>query len=295
MKCIAFTIALTTLAVVLASCGKSGDAGGSEKKSIKVAGSSATIQFGMALAGKFEEKTGVGVSVIDGGIGAGINELKEGLIDVSISGRLMRADEKEGVTARRGKAASEFAIGYDVLGICVNPANPIGEISIEQLREIYKADGSITKWEQLGTGGLTGAIELFGRDNKSDVYEFFETTVLGKDNKGNDNRFRATVAVESSSRVIADNVAGRKGSIAYDGVVFNDPQKVKWLAISRKTGGPAVLPEIDEIHADNYPLARYLYLHTVGEPSGVIKEFVDFVLSPDGQALLTAAGYVSIN
>jgi phosphate transport system substrate-binding protein len=117
--------------------------------------------------------------------------------------------------------------------------------------------------------------------------------VLGKNAAGDKNKFRTTVAPQSSSQAIIDNLANIKASIGYDGMAFSS-SKVKQVAVSKKTGEPAVMPGVDDARSGKYPLARPLYLYTVGEPEGAVKGFIDFALSPEGQKLLSEVGYVSL-
>ena len=286
MKRIAFLSLLTATAASLSSCG----GGGGDKKSIKVSGSNTMAQVATAWAENF---TDAQVTVAGGGSGIGINELTEGRIDVCTSSRPMKAEEKAKVKEKQGKEPVEFIVGYDALAVFVNPANPVPQISMEQLKDIYIADGAITTWEQVAPGGLTGNIEALGRENTSGTYEFIHDVVLGKDKDGNKNKFRTTVAAQSSSQAIIDNLANMKNSIGYDGMAFKT-DKVKWVPVSKKTGEPAVMPGVDDARSGKYPLARKLYLYTIGEPTGAVKGFIDFALSAEGQALLSKTGYVSL-
>ena len=288
MKRTVFLSLLTAAAAAtgLSSCG-GGDSG--SKKTIKVSGSNTMAQVATAWAEGF---TDAQVTVAGGGSGIGINELTEGRIEVCTSSRPMKPEEKAKLKEKQGKDPMEFVVGYDALAVFVNPANPLTQISMEQLKEIYLADGAITTWEQVGPGGLTGNIEVLGRENTSGTYEFIHDVVLGKDKDGNKNKFRTTVAAQSSSQSIVDNLANMKGAIGYDGMSFGE--KLKKLAVSKKTGEPAVMPGADDARSGKYPLARKLYLYTIGEPTGAVKGFIDFALSAEGQALLAKTGYVSL-
>src|SRR5688572_13900484 len=284
MKRIVLTAALAILAAGFYSCKKD------DKGAIKVSGSNTMAQVGTAWAENF---TGGKVSVAGGGSGIGITELTEGRIDVCTSSRPMKDAEKQKLKEKQGKDPVEFVVGYDALAIFVHPENPIKEISMEQLKEIYVEGGSITTWEQVSPVGLTGKIEALGRENTSGTYEFIHDEVLGKNAAGEKNRFRTTVAPQSSSQAIIDNLSSIKNAIGYDGMAFKT-DKVKWIAVSKKTGEPAVMPGVDDARSGKYPLARKLYLYTVGEPEGVVKAFIDFALSEEGQKLLSETGYVSL-
>ncbi len=279
---------LAAFAVGLTSCGSKDNSKASA--SIKVSGSNTMAQVSTAWAENF---AGAKVSVGGGGSGIGIGELTEGRIDICTSSRPMKPDEKAKIKEKQGKEPVEFVVGYDALAIFVNPGNPINEISVEQLKEIYREGGSITTWEQVGPGGLTGEISVLGRENTSGTYEFIHDGVVGKNAAGEKEKFRGNISAQSSSQSIIDNLATVKSALGYDGMAFKN-DKVKWLAVSKKTGEPAVLPDVNDARSGKYPLARKLYLYTVGEPTGATKEFIDFALSEAGQKLLAGTGYVSL-
>jgi phosphate transport system substrate-binding protein len=289
-KIFAFPL-MAALAFGITSCGSKDSAKSPASATLKVSGSNTMAQVGTAWAEAF---TGAKVSVAGGGSGIGIGELTEGRIDICTSSRLMKPEERAKLKEKQGgKEAVEFVVGYDALAVFVNPANPIKEISMEQLKEIYWEGGSSTTWEQVAPGGLTGPIAVLGRENTSGTYEYFEEAVVGKDAAGKKQKFRGNISSQSSSQSIIDNLATVKSAIGYDGMAFKN-DKVNWLPVSKKTGEPAVLPGVDDARSGKYPLARKLYLYTIGEPTGAIKEFIDFALSEAGQKLLAQTGYVSL-
>ena len=274
---------MAALAFGFTSCGNKD--GAKATASIKVSGSNTMAQVGTAWAEAF---TSAKVSVAGGGSGIGIGELTEGRIDICTSSRPMKDEEKSKIKEKHGKDPVQFVVGYDALAVFVNPANPLKEISMDQLKDIYWAGGSTTTWEQVGPGGLTGPITVLGRENTSGTYEFIHDAVVGKNEK-----FRGNISSQSSSQSIIDNLATVKSAIGYDGMAFKT-DKVNWLAVSKKTGEPAVMPAADDARNGNYPLARKLYLYTIGEPTGATKEFIEFALSEAGQKLLAETGYVSL-
>lgn len=280
---------MAALAFGFTSCG-SKEGAKATTSSIKVSGSNTMAQVGTAWAENF---AGAKVSVAGGGSGIGIGELTEGRIDICTSSRPMKSEEKAKIKEKQGKEPVEFVVGYDALAIFVNPGNPLNEISVDQLKEIYWEGGNITNWEQVGPGGLTGPITVLGRENTSGTYEFIHDAVVGKSATGEKQKFRGNISAQSSSQSIIDNLATVKSSLGYDGMAFKN-DKVKWLAVSKKTGEPAVLPDANDARSGKYPLARKLYLYTVGEPTGATKEFIDFALSEAGQKLLAQTGYVSL-
>ncbi len=279
---------LAAFAVGLSSCGNKNGAG--SLPSLKISGSNTMAQVSTAWAEAFPKAK---VSVGGGGSGIGISELTEGRIDICASSRPMKPEEKAKVKEKMGKEPVEFVVGYDALAIFVHPQNPIKEISIEQLTEIYGEDGTLTKWEDVSPGGLTGPMTILGRENTSGTYEYFHDAIVGKNEAGESRKFRGNISTQSSSQSIIDNLATVKSAIGYDGMAFKN-DKVNWLAISKKTGEPAVLPNADDARSGKYPIARKLYLYTIGEPAGATKEFIDFALSDAGQKLLAGTGYVSL-
>lgn len=279
---------MAALAFGVTSCG-SKDAAKSSAN-LKVSGSNTMAQVATAWAEAF---AGANVSVAGGGSGIGIGELTEGRIDICSSSRPMKPEEKAKVKEKQGKDPVEFIVGYDALAVFVNPANPIKEISLEQLKQIYWEGGNATEWEQVAPGGLTGPITVLGRENTSGTFEYFEEAVVGKDAAGKKQKFRGNISSQSSSQAIIDNLATVKSAIGYDGMAFKN-DKVNWLPVSKKTGEPAVMPGVDDARSGKYPLARKLYLYTIGEPTGATKEFIDFALSEAGQKLLAQTGYVSL-
>lgn len=279
---------LAALAFVLPSCGNK--EGANSTATLKVSGSNTMAQVSTAWAEAFP---GGKVSVGGGGSGIGISELTEGRIDICASSRPMKPEEMAKVKEKQGKEPVQFVVGYDALAIFVHPENPIKEMSIDQLTEIYAEGGTITNWEQVAPGGLTGPMTILGRENTSGTYEYFHDAIVGKNDAGESRKFRSNISTQSSSQSIIDNLATVKSAIGYDGMAFKN-DKVNWLAISNKSGDPAVLPNADDARSGKYPIARKLYLYTIGEPAGATKEFIDFALSEEGQKILAGTGYVSL-
>ncbi len=273
-----FFITGTIAAIIgLTSCG-------SKKTEIKLSGSNTMAPIAGAWAEAF---TDAKVSAAGGGSGIGIKELIAGRIQICASSRKMKDTEKAEAKEKQGKEVKEFMVGYDALALFVHPSNPVTQISVEQLKEVYGEGGKITKWDDI-PGSQAGAIMVLGRESTSGTYEYFQETVVGKEGK-----FRNDVAAQSSSQAIIDQLATVKNAIGYDGMAFKN-DKVKWLALSKKTGEPAVLPGIDDARSGKYPLARPLFLYTLGEPEGDVKKFIDFALSDEGQKLLSKSGAVSL-
>ncbi len=292
MKYSLLTLPMLALALGLVSCGKSGS--GTAKVSIRTAGSTTLQPVVAAWSEAYAAvNKGASVSVSAGGSGVGINELIEGRIDVANSSRQMKPEEKEKVKAKHGKDVYEVAVGYDALAIYTHKDNPIKEISIEQLKTIFAKGATATKWDQVAPGGLTDEIRVLGRESNSGTAEYFKEAVCGKGPDGKYIEFREGIAEMNSSQAVIDTLATTKNAIAYDGMAFKT-DKVHWLAVSKKTGEPSVVPGADDARSGKYPLARKLYMYTIGEPTGEVKKFIDWTLSAEGQAILAKTGCVSL-
>jgi phosphate transport system substrate-binding protein len=289
-----FLSILAVSAAALSSCGRSGV----QKVQINAAGSTTLGPVVTMLAEAYRKvDPTVSLTVSLGGSGQGINELKEGRIQIANSSRKMKPEEAEEIKKKLGKEAKEFEVAIDALAVYVHPENPMTEISVDQLKGMYSAEGTVTTWEGVAPGGLTGEIRLLGRESNSGTFEYFGETVNGKfadgPKKGKMKDFRAGIAEMNSSQAVVDTLASTKNAVAYDGMAFKT-DKVKWLAISKKAGEPAVLPSVEDAQSGKYPLSRKLYMYTVGEPTPELKKFIDWVKSPEGQKVVADAHCVPL-
>jgi len=216
------------------------------------------------------------VSVRGGGSGVGIAAIMDSTVDIGMSSR--RIKNSEILNARKkGVSVFETSIAKDGMAIVVHPANPINSISIDQVQKIFT--GEIKNWSSLG--GSDDTIVAMSRDTSSGTYEVFNELVL----RGTKLRTDAIMSV--SNREVAENVKNTKGAIGYVGLAFlSDDLKV--LTVE------GIRPNDDTVGSGAYKLARDLYLYTNGEPSGLAKRFVDFILSSEGQKFVKEVGYTPI-
>src|SRR5688572_18192889 len=144
MKRISLIAVLAVISIGITACNKDGG-----DKSISISGSNTMAEVATAWAEKLHEDTGIRPSVAGGGSSIGIKALEDGHIDICTSSRSMKDSEKATIKKKRGKEVKEFVVGYDALAIFVHPENPLQEISVEQIKQIYLEGGSITTWEQI--------------------------------------------------------------------------------------------------------------------------------------------------
>jgi len=202
----------------------------------------------------------------------------------------MKPDEMEKTKQNTGTEPKEFTVGYDALAVYVNKDNPLEEISIEDLAAIFAEDGTMTKWSQLGIsipGATDDEIVRVSRQSSSGTYEFFREHVLQK------HDFKLGSRDMNGSKEVVELIASTKTAIGYSGMGYAT-EGVKMLRVASAKGQPAVEPSVENTLSKAYPLARSLHLYTLGEPQGAVKDYIDWILSPAGQAILTDNGYVPV-
>jgi phosphate transport system substrate-binding protein len=277
-----------------ASCDKKSGAGGTGKgNTINVDGSDTMVNLSQAWAEAYQKAhPGVDIHVSGGGSGVGINSLIAGKVDMANSSR--QFDEKEIAKFKQnnpGKELKETVVGLDALAIYVHKDNPIEKISVEELAEVYGDGGAITKWAQLGKSNPACAsdeITRVSRQNNSGTYSYFREHVLGKKRD-----YKNGSIDQSGSKDVVALVAKTPCAIGYSGMGYKTDD-VKWLSVSAKKGGAAIAPSADAARDHSYPISRPLFVYTAGEPTGALKEFIDWCKSPEGQKIVRDVGYVSL-
>ena len=293
---------LATLAaatgIMLTSCGKKDGASGSGEKKTIIAnvGSDTMVNLAAAWAdayGKLEPS--VSVEVGGGGSGSGVTALIQDTASIANLSRTFDAKETADFTAKHpGKTPKEYMVGYDAMSIFVHKDSPLNEISIEQLAEIYKDGGKITKWSELGIQGPGGKDEIvrITRHSNSGTVHYFQEAVLGKTN-GKKNEFRLGAVVANGSNDVGKIIGQTVNAIGFSGMAYVTPE-VKVLKVSKKTGEPGVAPSVATTLDKSYPISRPLFMYTAGEPDGVTKKYLDWILSDAGQKIEEENGYIPL-
>jgi len=225
----------------------------------------------------------VTISVAGGGSGVGLAALTQKTTDIADASREIKADELQ--TAKdNGVNPVEWVVGLDGISIVVHPTNPVTELTLEQLEKIY--NGTYTNWNQVG--GSDSTIVTYGRQSTSGTYDYFREHILHNKNFRADNRELA------GNAEIVQSVQGDVNGIGYVGVAYTKQGvDVKILKIKTSATATAYEPSIANIKSGAYPIARKLYIYTDGIPTGVLADYVAFILGPEGQQILEEVGYIS--
>ena len=263
-----------------------------QKSVIRVEGSDTMVNVAQAWAERYHQKfPAIEIHVSGGGSGVGIASLINGVADLANSSREMKAKERQAIEANRGKKPLEFIVGSDALAVYVHKDNPLESISLEELAEIYGDNGTITTWSQLGVllaACESGNIIRVSRQNNSGTYVYFRETVLG-----NQRELKLGSIDQSGSKDVVALVANTPCAIGYSGMGYAT-EKVKMLQIAPKKGAPGIAPTVDNAKSRAYPIARPLLIYTAGEPTGVIKDYLHWIMSEEGQQIVLDMGYIPV-
>jgi phosphate transport system substrate-binding protein len=280
---------VTLVASLPAGCSRST---GPEKTIIQTTGSDTMVNLAQAWAEQYANvDPTVSVEVSGGGSGTGIAALINGTVDIANCSRRLEAGEIEQARQRHGGTEPrEFMVGYDALSVYVNKANPLEQISLEQLANIYGEGGTITNWSQVGGTMPAGADEIIriSRQSNSGTYAYFREAILGA---GRD--FKLGSRDMQGSKDVVELVSKTPGAIGYSGMGYNTPD-VRMLRVARKSGDTAYAANVENTLSHVYPIARPLLMYTLGEPTGAVKKYMDWVHSEDGQKILAQNGYVPL-
>ena len=251
---------------------------------LTIKGSDTMVILGQRWAEEYMKKNpSTTIQVTGGGSGTGISALINGTTDICQSSRAMSQPEKEKVRDRYNTSGTEIPVARDGLSVYVSSSNPLTEITLDQLKQIFT--GKVTSWKDLG--GPDSKIIVYSRENSSGTYVFFKENVL----KGADYTARAQTMPGTAAVVNA--VAKEKFGIGYGGAAY--AKGIKILKIKKDATSPGVLPDLANVKDGSYALSRPLFFYTRNKPSGDTKAFIDWVLGAEGQAIVTKVGYFPVN
>lgn len=226
---------------------------------------------------------GVTVQVTGGGSGTGIASLINGTTHIAQSSRAMKQAEKDQVKARRGAEVFELPVAVDGLAVYVHESNPVNELTVDQIRSIFI--GAVTNWKQVG--GNDERIILYSRENNSGTYVYFKEHVLREAD------FHPRTQTLPGTAAVINAVAKDRRGIGYGGIAYG--KSIKHLRVKADANSPAVEPSLENVLAAKYPISRHLYWYFAGPPSGQVRTFTEWILSDDGQKVVTNVGYYPLS
>ena len=279
------------IAAVLSSvaCGARGEAG--DSKVILNRGSDTMINVAQAWAEAYAKAApDVSVEVAGGGSGVGIAALIDGTVQMANSSRPMKAAEREAARAARGADPVQTVAGYDALAVYVHKDNPLTSLSLPQMKALFAEGGGVERWSDLGVANTAcprDRIIRISRQSSSGTYDFFREVALAKTD------FKLGTLELNGSKEVVELVAHTPCAIGYSGMGYATPH-VRALAIAKTPEAAPVVPTLATTLDRTYPIARPLYIYTVGEPTGEVKRYMDWILSPEGQAIVQLVGYVPL-
>jgi len=184
----------------------------------------------------------------------------------------------------------EITVAIDALAIIVNHDNPVDQLTIDQLSDIYT--GRITNWKEVG--GRDAAIVLLSRETNSGTHVYFLEEVVRKGDKENTDIFAPQTLLMPSSVGITSELRRNPNAIGYDGLGYvTEHEKV--IALAKNSSSPYVRPTVESGADGSYPIARGLYMYTAGQPSGNIADYLNWVRGAEGQQIVAELGFVPLN
>lgn len=222
------------------------------------------------------------VTVTGGGSGVGISALLEGTTDIAQASRKIKFDEKRKLQ-ESGKTAKEVIVAYDALAVVVHPSNKVVNLTREQLEGIFT--GKIKNWKELG--GEDMKIVPYARETSSGTYEFFKESVLK-----NKNYMNGIMSMPATGSII-QSISQTKGAIGYVGLAYLN-KEVKAIHVSYDKGLTYTEPSVGNAKSKVYPIVRPLIYYYESGSEKVVKPFIDYVLSGDGQKIVSEIGFITV-
>lgn len=266
------------------------DNGGGSQRAIQNKGSDTLVNLALAWAEAYQQvRPDVSIAVTGGGSGTGIASLINGTVDIANASREMK-DEEIAAARANGIDPVEIPVAIDALAVIVHPDNPVDRLTIDQLADIYT--GRITNWQDVG--GNDAPIVLLSRETNSGTHVYFLEQVVRKGESDNEDIFAPQTLLMPSSVGITSELSRNPNAIGYDGLGYITENE-KMLAIARDDSSDYVLPSVETGADGSYPLARYLYMYTAGEPTGDILDYINWIKGPEGQAIVARLGFVPLS
>ncbi len=279
------------LLVVLAGCSR-GDAPVLESGGgplIQNKGSDTIVNLALAWAERYQQvRPEVEIAVTGGGSGTGLAALINDTVDIANASRPIKPEELEAARAN-GVEPQEFVIARDAIAVIVHPSNPVDQLTLRQLSDIFS--GTYDNWQAVG--GEDRPIVRLSRETNSGTHIYFLETVVRLGDKDATTLFSPDTLLLPSSEGIGEEIRQNPNAIGYDGLGYVT-EDMKTLAVGTGPEGPFWQPSIQNVNEGVYPISRDLYMYTGGEPNSTIKTYLDWIRSPEAQSIVRDLGFVPL-
>lgn len=280
MKKFAVSLMIVSLACFAAESGSARDM-------VQVKGSDTLINAVQRLSEVYMEKNpGKVIAVTGGGSGTGIAAMVNGKCDIANASRAIKPKEVE-MAVQRGIAPKNIVVAIDGLCVIVNKANPVKQLTVDQVGKIYR--GEITNWKELG--GADTKISLYGRQPNSGTYDFMKEVVMKAE-------YAPAMREMNGNAQIVEAVKQDAGAVGYVGVgyVKEAGESIQVINVARFAGGEYTTPlNAEDVKSGKYPISRPLYQYVNGVPKGDVRGFIEFELGPEGQKIVEEEGFFAVS
>lgn len=250
---------------------------------ITVKGSDTMVILTQRWAEEYMKKdSNVSLQVTGGGSGVGISALISGTTDICNSSRPMKTSERDKLKQQFNSLGVEIKAAKDGIALYVNDANKVSELTLDQIMAIYT--GTLTNWKDVG--GNDERIIVYGRENSSGTYVYMRDVVL----KGQD--YLVTMQSMPGTAAVVNAVSKDKNAIGYGGAAYG--KGIKFIKVKKDANTPGYEPTAVYVKSGEYPITRYLYMYLRSRPTGALKQYIDWILSDEGQAVVAKVGYFPI-
>ena len=264
------------------------EAGKSERVVLQNKGSDTLVNVAQGWAEAYKGvNANVAVAVSGGGSGTGIAAMMNGTVDIANSSRKMKDKEIE-LAKSKGIEPVEHVVGFDALAVFLHQDNPLSEVTIEQLKQIYGEGGTFDKWSDLGItvpGCDSDEIVRVSRQNNSGTYAYFKKAVIGKGGE-----YKLGSRDMHGSKDVVDLVEKTPCAIGYSGLAYATDH-IKMPCVKAGDDAECIAPSVQTAADGSYGIARPLLMYTNGAPEGAVKAYMDWIMSDDGQCIVAEKGY----
>ncbi len=225
--------------------------------------------------------------------------LIEGTAQLGPMSREMKPSEEEAIEQKYGVKPTRIVVALDCLAVFVHKDNPIEGLTLAQLDSIFSQTrnsgyADISRWGQVSAKLAASPewrdlpISLYGRNSASGTYVFFKEKALFKGD------FKDTVKEQPGSAAVVNGVASDRAGIGYSGIGYRTAD-VRVVPLSKDSSTSPVEPTFENALSGSYPLGRGLYIYVVKRPNEplplLVREFIKFVLSKEGQEIVIQDGF----